>query len=295
MFFDFFTPSILPSDYREPLFRPPAEAESLIVQVTSGCFHNACSFCGMYKGKPYCVNDTDKIVSEILNLKDSSRNKNRAIKKVFLADADPFTAGYDVIIRIMEALEKVLGRVRVSAYARPNDILNLEGTGANGLDKLEALKKLGLRIAYIGLETGSNTLLKKINKGSSKDDFIRAINMLSKVGIKSSITAISGLGGKEYSQEHIIETAEAINACSPTYFNLLTLIPGKNENYLKSLELMNSKEILIEQREMVRNIEAKTIFRVDHSSNLVNLNGRLPKDRDIIIKKIDNFIKNCQL
>jgi radical SAM superfamily enzyme YgiQ (UPF0313 family) len=249
----------------------------------------------MYKGKAWHVNDIDKIIREIegYNSKAGSSLFSKSVKKVFLADADPFTAGYDVILKIMEALEMAFGRTRVSAYARPNDILDLDKDGC-GIKRLARLAELGFKIAYIGLETGSPSLLGAINKGSGKDDFIKAVDLLNQAGIKSSVTAVSGLGGKKYSKEHIIGTADAVNACSPTYFNLLTLIPGKNEKFIESLDLMNSEELLLEQREMVRRIEARTVFRVDHSSNLINLNGRLPRDRDRIIGSIDNFIEECR-
>lgn len=278
--------------YEGSLYRPPSEAYSLIVQATIGCTHNGCTFCSMYKDKKFRVRPTDEIIEDL----KTGRQRYKRVDRIFIADGDALA------IKNRE-LEKILGFIddefpeceRIGIYGSPKAILSKSD------EDLMRLKTLGLGIVYLGVESGSVEILKKINKGVTREEMVRAGRKIVDSGIKLSITLISGIGGKELSDEHAVESAKIINEINPDYIGLLTLIVEEGAPLYEDVKngkfkLLSPKEVLLETRKMVENIEVENaIFRSNHASNYVSLRGTLSKDKKSILDQIEEGLKISDL
>lgn len=274
--------------YEGSLYRPPSEAYSLIIQATIGCTHNGCTFCSMYKDKVFRVRSTEDIIEDLR----IGREKYGYVDRIFIADGDALAIDNKELEKILSYIHDNFGECqRVGIYGSPKAILS------KSHGELMRLKALGLGIVYLGVETGSEKILKKINKGVSRREMVLAGKKIANVGIKLSVTLISGIGGKEDSYEHAIESAKIINEINPDYVGLLTLMiqegtPLYEDVRTGEFELLSPKEVLFETREMVDNIEVENcIFRSNHSSNYVSLKGTLPRDKEIILEQIDAGLK----
>jgi radical SAM superfamily enzyme len=276
-------------DYHFPLYRPPAEANNLIIQVTLGCSHNNCTFCSMYKSKKYLERPLDELKKEIDEF--SSIYPNTI--KIFLADGDALSAPTKYLLEILQHLQQKFPKLRrVSCYASATNILD------KNEKELTELKNNKLTLIYYGIETGSDTLLKKINKGVNAQDMIDSLNLASKVGIKISATIILGLGGKEYSKEHIEQSAKLINQTNITYLSTLQLgldedVKDKFYKPFTNFKHLDDMVILQEQKEFISKLhpQNKIIFRSNHASNALPLLGNLPKDKERLIATIDLSIE----
>ena len=245
--------------YEGDLYRPPSEAYSLIVQGTIGCSHNRCTFCSMYKDDKFRIKSVEEIIEDL----NEGRKMWRKVKRIFIADGD-------ALIIKTEDLKKILKKVnilfpeceRVGVYGSPKSILSKSD------EELKELKELGLGIVYLGVESGSSVILKRIKKGVTPDEMICAGQKVMNSGIKLSTTLISGLGGKELSEEHALESAKVINEINPDYLALLTLLIRQGtEMYddVKSgeFELLTPEEVLIETREFIKELDVENcIFKI---------------------------------
>ncbi|CAG7839818.1 methyltransferase [Clostridium sp. K25] len=273
--------------YEGTVYRPPSEAYSLIIQVTLGCSHNKCTFCNMYKDRNFKIKSLDEVFEDL----ELSRKYYKYVRRIFLADGD-------ALILKTENLEKILMKIkelfpeceRVSVYGTPADILR------KSEEDLIKLKKLGLDIIYIGVESGSDEVLKDVNKGVTSEEIIKAGQKVKRTGIKLSATLISGLGGKEKSKLHAKESARVISAINPDYLGILTLMiePG-TEIYNKvennEMTLLNPKEVMVETRELIRNLEVSNcIFRSNHASNYAPLAATLGEEKERLLKELDSII-----
>lgn len=275
-------------NYSYPLFRPPAEANNIILQITHGCSHNNCSFCSMYKFKKYGLRDLKDIFKDI----DILAAHYPGAIKVFLADGDPFGIDTNILVEILHYLKKQFPKLRrVSTYATAQNIL------AKSQEELELLSANQLNLLYFGIETGSDTLLKKINKGVTSDDIITALNIASQSSIKISATVILGLGGTLYSQEHTEATAKIVNNTTVNYLSTLQLgleddLKSKFYNRFESFKHLSDLEILQEQKELIQKLSPKNkvIFRSNHASNALHLSGTLPKDKQKLLYEIDEAL-----
>ncbi len=279
-------------NYTYPLFRPPAEANNLILQVTYGCSHNICSFCSMYKSKKYQVRALKDIFADIDIL---ASNYPDAIK-LFLADGDALSVKTSYILKILKYIKKSFPKIRrISTYASAQNILSKTG------NELKELQVNHLNLIYYGIETGDDTLLKKINKGVDSQDIITSLNMASEANIKISATVILGLGGKEYSKQHISNTTNIINNTSINYLSTLQLgleddVKDKFYSNFDSFSMLNDIDILNEQKNLIlqinpNNKKAKIIFRSNHASNALHLAGTIPKDKDKLLNQIKQALK----
>mgnify|MGYP000974566369 FL=1 len=211
-------------NYDEPLFRPPAEAYSAIIQATLGCSWNRCAFCEMYTSKKFKVRSIDELKPEIETL---SRIYSGA-KKVFLADGNAFVLSANKLIPILEKINKHFGRIqRVSSYAMPRDIISKSD------EELKNLRELGLKLLYIGIETGDDELLKLIDKGETANSTVEGILKAHNAGIETSIMIINGLGGKLYSKQHAENSAKIINQINPKFLSTLTLSMPYGESHFR--------------------------------------------------------------
>ena len=277
--------------YDEPLYRPPAEANSVIIQATLGCSFNKCTFCTMYETKEYKQRPLDEVFSDI----DTLAKYNPHSTKMFLADGDALALDTNVLVSILEyAYIKFSKLRRVSLYASAFNIHD------KTLEELVLLKEKGLGLIYYGIESGSYEILKKIQKPISHKKMINSLDKVYEAKIKSSVTVILGVGGKKYSKEHISETVKLINKLNITYLSTLQLMLEKNteEKFIKNFKgeffPLSDREMLAEQLAFVSGIEPldKIIFRSNHVSNSLPLAGTFPKDQAKLISTINFYLSN---
>jgi radical SAM superfamily enzyme YgiQ (UPF0313 family) len=267
----------------EPVIRPPSEADSFLLQVTLGCSANHCSFCGAYKAKPFRVKDPAEVFSDI----DRYACRYPDTRRVFLMDGDALVLGNSKLVPILEKMERVFpGLSRVSAYANGSNI-TLKSDAE--LAELYAHK---LSLIYMGLESGSQSVLDRCGKTSSAEEMIKAVQQAERAGIRSSVIVLLGLGGKKYSAEHVRDTIEALNRMQPRYLSFLSLmvIPGTplaDEVRRGDFEELGPEELLKEACEIIRGLELKrTVFRSNHASNHLALEGTFPKDKPTLLSSL---------
>ena len=272
-------------NYAEPVYRPPSEAKSLIFQITIGCSFNECSFCDMYRNKEYSEKSWDEVKAEI----DLMAKQLPDTTRIFLADGDALNLSTDYMVKIVEYLYNNFQKLeRVSCYAMPMNLLKKTP------EELKRMNEVGLNMLYLGIESGSDIILKKITKGATSETIIRACRKAIENGFTLSCIIILGLGGKTYSQEHIKETARVVNASSPHYLGTLTLIleTGVKEEFLtkfgEKFHPINDDEALVELQNLVEQIDVKEkmIFRANHGSNAYNIGGTFPDEKNVILEKI---------
>lgn len=275
--------------YEGMIFRPPSEAESLIIQTTVGCSWNKCTFCSMYRYKDFRIKEYDEIRDDIETAKMMYGDD---VRRVFLADGDALVIETDYLLRIIDNLNEAFPNLeRVSTYATPHNLLK------KGIDELKKLKDRGLDLVYLGVETGDDNLLRSIGKGVRRDEMLEAGLNAKRAGIKLSVTIILGLGGKEGSKTHAEETARLLSDMDPDYVGALTLMVIPSTPLYKMvksgrLTLLSPIESILECRRIIEDIDVTDcIFRSNHASNYLPLGGRLPQDKDKIIKTIDDIVK----
>lgn len=274
-------------DYVEPVFRPPSEARSLIFQITIGCSQNRCRFCGMYKMKHFRIRSIAEIAAEIAVVPAEHR---AYYQRIFLADGDALVYPQAGLLQILDLLaENFPNLTRVGAYASPNSLTTKSVT------ELAELKAKKLRILYFGLESGDADTLILINKGFTPQRMLELCRNAQQAGLKLSITGILGLAGRARSAEHAAATADWINQLSPEYFSLLTMFKRHNDEYFEQIEPLTNGEILEETLAIVQQLHPqKCILRSNHVSNILNLAGSYPKDREKIIAHAQRALQQAR-
>ena len=282
-----------PLNYIEPVFRPPSEWKSLILQVTNGCSWNKCSFCDMYKDeqKRFKPKDIKEIEAELKLLIDN----NYPVSRVFLADGDAMSLSFRRLKEILELINKYFPKLqRVSSYCLPRNLLK------KSVEELAELQEMGLKIMYVGCETGDDELLKIVNKGETFASSLNALKKIKAAGIKSSVMILNGLGNPKYSEQHAISSAKLMNEAQPEYLSTLVLeFPLGSERFEKSFNgewiFPTKLELFAEMRLLVENLKLnKTIFRSDHASNHLVLKGILGRDKERIANEINLAIAAVQ-
>lgn len=272
-------------DYDYPLWRPPSEGDNLIIQATLGCRYNQCSFCSMYKTKEYRARSLDEVFADI----DAAARDWPEAHRVFLADGDAYCLPVDTLASICDHLAARFPNLqRVSAYATPFDILRKTP------DEIALLKSKRLGLVYLGIESGSDVLLRRIAKGSARQ-MEDALAKARQNGLKVSATVILGLGGKTLWREHMQATADLVNRAPPTYLSTLQLgletnvAPRFFERFGEDFRWQDDRGVLEELHLLLEGLKppAPVIFRSNHASNALALAGNLPKDRDKMLKQID--------
>lgn len=272
----------------EPVIRPPSEAESFLLQVTTGCSSMSCTFCGAYRGKPYRIKERAEIDGDI----DEWRDISPETERVFLLDGDALAAGNAFLVPILKRLsDSFPGLRRISSYANGRNITPRSN------DELRELCANGLSLIYMGLESGSQAVLDRCRKRSSAEEMVLAVQRAGGAGIKSSIIVLLGLGGKDLSDDHVEETAAALNRMQPRYLSFLTLmlIPGTplhRQADEGSFALPGQVKMLKEARDIIARLELQgTIFRSNHASNYLPLAGRFPRDKKRLVDTLDEALK----
>jgi radical SAM superfamily enzyme YgiQ (UPF0313 family) len=280
--------------YYGTVIRPPSEANSYILQITYGCSHNKCTFCPTYLDKPFKVRSINEVFEDI----EIAKNQMPQTRRVFLADGNAMVLSHKKLMSILNALNSVFPELqRIGIYANASDILHKTN------QELKELRTKKLLIIYIGLESGSNKVLQRVNKGTTVQEIIEAVKKAQDAGFKVSVIALLGLGGTDLWKEHALATGKAISAMSPRFFSLLTLMVVPETVLHNQLE--QGKFILPEPMQMLRelriiikntNVQSGCIFRTNHASNYLPLAGRLPNDKDRLLKIIDQALakgKSC--
>lgn len=276
--------------YVGDVYRPPSEAYSLIVQATIGCTHNKCSFCKMFKEKRFQTRPTEDIIADFA----WARKRYRSVPRIFLADANALCLKTDKLMPILTYIEETFPECeRVTIYGRASDVLRKTE------DELRQLREHGLTMVYIGAESGSDKVLEMCRKGETRQQLIDAVKRIEKVGIKASVTLISGLAGKDGWEDHAIQTGTMITEMNASYVSLLTLLvdpqaPMYEDIQSGRLKLLTPQEVLAETHLMLENAnpEKTCIFRSNHASNYLSLKGDLPQDRDRFLAQIEAAMKN---
>jgi len=273
--------------YEEPVFRPPSEAASLILQPTVGCSQNRCRFCGMYKMKRFRIRPVEELLRDIASVPAAHRGY---IQRVFLGDGDGLIYPQAGLVTILDDLAATFPRLtRVGAYASPNSL------ASKSREELELLREKKLRILYFGLESGDAATLSLADKGFTPQQMLEQCQKAKAAGMKLSVTAILGLAGKVRSAEHAIATAEWVNALSPEYFSLLTMFRRHNDDYFDLIEPLSNGEVIEEALAIVRRLAPQhTILRSNHVSNILHLAGSYPKDRERIIAQAEAALAEAQ-
>lgn len=284
--------------YEGNIIRPPSEANSIILQVTVGCSHNSCSFCGAYRDKQFHIKDTRIIDNDI----DFAAQYCLRQKTVFLADGNALVLSQSRLADILGKIQNKLPHVRrVSLYANARDILK------RSVAELKELKKMGLQRIYMGLESGHDPTLKAIAKGDDSRTIVKAGKMVREAGIFLSVTVLLGIAGQDNSSAHAMATAEALNAMQPNQVAVLTLMILEDTPLARQLEsggafhLPERNTLFKELYGMIQHLDLhRSQFQANHASNYFSLDGRLPKDKDKFLSIVNdalsgkiNIISEC--
>ena len=268
--------------------RPPSEAYSILLQVTLGCSHNKCTFCGSYKDKRFTIKSDDVILKDILFASKHMKRQDR----LFLMDGDALIIPQKRLCWILDRINEHLPWVkRVGTYA------NAKSIKMKDTEELIQVKNKGLGIIYLGVESGDDEILKEIHKGVSARTLIEMGRKVREVGIKVSVTVLLGIAGRERSLRHAKATGELLSAMDPNYVGALTvmLIPGSPlyEAYSDGrFQLMEEMELLTELREMIAHTNlSRGLFFSNHASNYLPVRARLPKGKQEALDLIDSALR----
>ncbi|MDL2280704.1 radical SAM protein [Selenomonadales bacterium OttesenSCG-928-I06] len=268
------------------IFRPPSEATSFILRVTTGCSHNKCTYCIAYRSVKFRIRPTEEIMAQI----NAAKPYAPYIRRIFLADGNALVLDTDKLLAILAEIRNAFpGLQRVSCYAGPQDVLRKTPA------QLESLKNAGLKMIYYGLESGDDTILNRICKGVSAAETIEAGQKVVASGIKLSAMIIAGIGGKEHWENHANNTALAVNAIKPNMLSALTLMLHRGSEItneyesgefvpLSPFEIMNEMHLLISSIDLPP--QKSCIFRSNHVSNHISLAATLPKDKERLLDDI---------
>ena len=273
-----------PINYIEPVFRPPSEAKSLILPVTNGCSWNQCTFCEMYtapqkKFRPFKQEDIEANLARIAA-------SGQPVRRVFLADGDAVTLSTRRLLAILAAIKHYLPQVeRVSAYCLPRNVAN------KSVAELRELAEAGLKMVYVGCESGDDTVLQRVNKGETFASSAAALQKLGEAGITRSVMILTGLGGTELSQQHAVNSARLMNQTQPEYVSTLVVSFPLGQTRLQAgfpgFTLPDTIGLLQELACFIAHLQLhNTVFRSDHASNYLVLKGRMNRDKETLLAKI---------
>jgi len=272
--------------YSGAVIRPPSEAESYILQATYGCSHNRCGFCGTYADKPFAMRPLDEVLEDIAMAGRRIPNAPR----VFIADGNALVMPAARLVTILDALGEALPDLRrVGIYAGARDIL------ARSDEELATLNRKKLEIIYLGLESGSDEVLRRVDKNADAAEMIEAVHKARRAGIRVSVIALLGLGGVELSDRHAVETGRVVSEMDPHYLSMLTLmlVPGTPLHSAAregTFRLPGPEGMLSELRSVIEHTDerlSRCVFRTNHASNYLPLAGVLSRDKAALLAAID--------
>ncbi|MGD8716664.1 MAG: radical SAM protein [Desulfobacterales bacterium] len=271
--------------YEGPIYRPPSEADSLLIQATIGCPHNKCSFCLVYKKGPrFSVRSVPEICEDIDEAFDLYGAKVRSI--FFPAGNTIAMPTRDLAAICLHSKMKFPELQRMTVYGSSQYIVQ------KGFPDMRLLREAGLSRIHVGLESGDDTILKRVKKGTNTAEQIQAGKIVKQAGMQLSEYVILGLGGTERSIEHALKTAEAINEIEPDFVRLRTLVPKINTPLLHQInkgwfQLLSPHQVLQETRLLIEKLSISTFLTSDHYTNYLNLSGKLPEDKERLIEALN--------
>ena len=271
-------------NYIEPVFRPPSEWKSYILQVTNGCSWNKCTFCEMYQAphKLFGFKSGQDIELEL----QAAATQMPTQTRVFLADGDAMTLSTRRLSIVLSQVKQYLPKVRrITSYCLPRNIAN------KSVEELTKLRLLGLKMVYVGCESGDDEVLRLVDKGETYESSLVALTKLKQAGIKSSVMILNGLGGTHLSHQHAINSARLMNAAQPDYLSTLVVSFPMGEQRFKQhypdYEMLSQQQLFQEMEWLLTELKLeKTIFRSDHASNYLVLKGVLNKDKETMLTQI---------
>ena len=270
--------------YQGRVYRPPSEADSLILQATLGCSYNDCTFCGMYRDKPFRVRKLPELMAEI----GWARENLGDVQKIFLADGDALIAKTEYLEELTRACYAAFPSLRrVSCYASP------QALDKRSIEEMKRLREAGLTQYYLGVESGHDEVLTNLKKGIDATNMIRVARKATDAGVKLSTMILLGVGGRRLSREHALESARVINAIQPRFVSTLVVTPVEgtplhDQAMAGAFDDLTPAELTLELRTFVADLELRsTIFRSNHASNYLPLGGTLPKDKRRLVAELD--------
>jgi radical SAM superfamily enzyme YgiQ (UPF0313 family) len=283
----------LPIRYINPVFRPPSEAQSLILPVTNGCSWNQCTYCEMYTApqKKFAVRDEQETMDSIARCAAEYPNQ---IQRVFLGDGDAFALSTRRLMTILTAIQTHMPAVRrVSAYCLPRNVRN------KSVEDLRALRQAGLSLAYVGAESGDDAVLQAVHKGETFESTREALDKLGEAGITRSVMLLNGLGGKVLSHQHAANSARLANLTQPEFLATLVVSFPQGEARFRAgfgeWEPLGQAELFAEVQMLLQGLELKrTVFRSDHASNWLVLKGTLGAEKNRLLEQVRHAIESPQ-
>ena len=280
-----------PIAYIEPVFRPPSEAHSLILPVTNGCSWNHCTFCEMYtqEQKKFRARDEAQVLEEIRRA-----GQQLIVQRVFLADGDALVLPTRRLLSILQAIREHMPEVRrVSSYCLPRNLRK------KSVDELKELADAGLKMAYVGCESGDDEVLARVNKGETYESSLSALDKLGQAGITRSVMILNGLGGASLSQQHADNSARLMNEAQPEYLSTLVVSFPMGEARFRAnfadYQALTQEQLFLEVERLLQGLELRdTVFRSDHASNYLVLKGNLGADKARMLAQVRQAIEQPQ-
>ena len=275
------------ASYDPPPYRPPSEANSLLLRVTRGCPWNQCTFCSMYKGLKFEKRPVEEVLRDIDTLRQFS---GTAAPTVFIGDSNSLVLETKPLVEILQHLYKAFPSVeRVTSYARARTL------SKKPMDELKAIRQAGLTRLHIGLETGDSELLEEIKKGATPEQMVEGANRAKEAGFEVSLHVLAGIGGEKKWKQHAEGTAKVLNQISPHFIRIRTYVPTPfstlwDKGQRGSFELASAETILMEQRRLIELLQVTSEYLSDHISNYVPVYGELPKDQAAMLQTIDRAL-----
>ena len=280
-----------PIDYVEPVFRPPSEAHSLILPVTNGCSWNHCGFCEMYTApqKKFRARDEQQVLEEIRRC-----GEQLIVQRVFLADGDALVLPTRRLLSILQAIAEHMPTVeRVSSYCLPRNLRK------KSVEELRELADAGLKMAYVGAESGDDEVLARVNKGETYASTLSALDKLGQAGITRSVMILNGLGGRSLSVQHAEQSAQLMNDSQPEYLSTLVVSFPMGETRFRAgfadYQPLDQHGLFLEVERLLQRLELRdTVFRSDHASNYLVLKGTLGADKARLLAQVRQAIEQPQ-
>lgn len=282
--------AVFPINYIEPVFRPPSEAHSLILPVTNGCSWNNCGF-WMYTQpqKKFRARDEAEVLAEIQRC-----GEQLIVQRVFLADGDALVLPTRRLLAILGAIREHMPQVeRVSSYCLPRNLRK------KSVDELKELADAGLKMAYVGAESGDDEVLARVNKGETFESTLSALDKLGQAGITRSVMVLNGLGGQLLSEQHALNSARLMNAAQPEYLSTLVVSFPTGEARFRAgfadYQPLSQDQLFREIEQLLQALELRdTVFRSDHASNYLVLKGTLGADKARMLAQVRKAIEQPQ-
>lgn len=274
-------------DYDFPPFRPPSEANSLLLRVTRGCPWNRCTFCSMYKTVKFEIRDLEEVQSDIEVAKELYGDR---IRTVFIGDSNSLTVKAEILVEVLRSLYSSFPHIeRVTSYARAKTLAK------KPIEDLERISQAGLTRLHVGLETGDRDLLKEIQKGATPEEMVEAGKKAKRAGFEYSLYVLLGIGGEENWERHAKGTAEVLNQIDPHFIRVRTFIPQPGSCLCDAMtagrfQLPTPETILKETKLLLEGLQVTSEFLSDHVSNLLPLHGKLPGEKERMVQMIDDAL-----